>query len=370
MNKWIFLIFALSVGPVCIARQVPSNQEPSKRQPSKPADSAATVDPRIASWLSRQDKNQDGKVSLAESTGLMKANFARIDSNQDGFLEQKELAGLSQRLARGRKPNQVLVSDERILKQVPDGVSVRLNLAYRQGNDAWRLDLAMPKSKSDTPRPAIVFVHGGGWTKGDKRSNLFIGQALKFASQGYVCVSVNYRLDSAKLPCIEDVKCAVRWLRAHATEYNLDPKRIGAYGNSAGAHLVVMLGLSNSEKKLEGDGPWEEFSSGVQAVAASATPTRPSLRNGSEEARKLIAPMSYVDANAPPMLLFHEVSDRIVDVSNSDDLVQALRESGAKDIQYERYTDGSGHAVFSRNLNKTQPMMARFFENTIGDSKH
>jgi len=158
----------------------------------------------------------------------------------------------------------------------------------------------------------------------------------------------------------------VRWLRAHADKYNVDPDRIGAYGNSAGAHLVAMLGVSHGEKRLEGDGPWQEYSSIVQAVACSATPTRPNLRGGSEEDRKLIALMSYVRADAPPFLLFHEASDGTVNVSNSDDFVEALRQVGAKDVTYKRYTDGSGHGVFIRNTQETAPAMEQFFARTIG----
>ncbi len=332
---------------------------------------------RIANWLSSQDPNKDGKIALDESTGLMKSNFKRNDTNSDGFLDKDELGDLSDRLsgvvrrfrdgiANRSRPSRAALTNEQVLERVPDGVTVELDIAYREGNDAWKLDLAMPSKKSDEPRPAIVFIHGGGWVGGDKRAGPFIGHALQYAAKGYVCVSVNYRLDNAKLPCIQDVKCAVRWFRAHAEKYNFDPERVGAYGNSAGAHLVTMLGVSHTEKSLEGDGPWQDFSSAVQAVAASATPTVPRLRGGSEEDVKLIQPMSYVSAEAPPFLLFHEESDRTVNVSNSDDFVKALEKAGAKDVTYRRYTDGTGHGVFSRNIQETGPAMESFFARTIG----
>ena len=115
-------------------------------------------------------------------------------------------------------------------------------------------------------------------------------------------------------------------------------------------------------------GPWQEYSSKVQAVAASATPTAPNLRGegATEEAKKLIAPMSYVSADVPPLLLFHEASDRVVDVSNSDDFVESLKAAGAKDITYNRYTDGSGHGVFNANRKETHAEMERFFARTLG----
>lgn len=178
---------------------------------------------------------------------------------------------------------------------------------------------------------------------------------------------MNYRLDGTKLPCIEDVKCAVRWLRAHAGKYNVDPDRIGAYGNSAGAHLVTMLGVSHSEKRLEGDGPWQEYSSRVQAVAASATPTSPRVRGEADFEESLVQPMNYIAADAPPFLLFHEQSDTTVQVSNSDEFVKAMKAAGAKDITYHRYADGTGHGVFQRNISETGPLMEAFFERTLSE---
>ncbi|MCP4786786.1 MAG: prolyl oligopeptidase family serine peptidase [Fuerstiella sp.] len=329
---------------------------------------------QLRGWFAKQDPDGDGRIARDEATGLMKRFFNRNDSNKDGFLDSKELLALAERLARNnggnRNGNQnqnqrSYASDAKIRSQIPEGVAVELNIAYREGNKAWQLDLARPKEVSASPRPAIVFVHGGGWVNGDKRAAGFIGPALQYASNGYVTVSVNYRLDREILPCVHDVKCAVRWLRAHSKEYNIDPQRIGAYGNSAGAHLVTMLGLSHTEPTLEGDGPWQDFSSKVQAVVASATPTRPSFGNGSDEVKNRVAPMSYVSADSPPLLLFHDEADRTVPVVNSDDLVKALKAAGARDITYKRYTNNSGHGVFGRNAKETLPMMEAFFARTL-----
>ncbi len=256
------------------------------------------------------------------------------------------------------------ITDEQMRQRAPEGVLLQLDVPYREGHELWKLDLAMPEIEVEKPRPAIVVVHGGGWVQGDKRTEAFVEQTLDYAARGYVAVNVNYRLDRAIRPCVEDVKCAVRWLRAHATEYDVDPDRIGAYGNSAGAHLVAMLGLSHREKRLDA-GPWQEYSSAVQAVAGSATPTRPRIRGGSDADRALVAPMTYVSADAPPFLLFHEASDNVVNVSDSDDFVRALKEAGATDITYKRYTDGTGHGVFRANLEETEPEMERFFARTL-----
>lgn len=331
---------------------------------------------RIQNWLRQMDSDKDGTISKSEAKGLMLRNFQNVDQDKDGILQRKELVALDTRLRQNqnRVANQnanqqqrrnEVVSDEAVRNQAPEGVKLDLNIVYREGHERWKLDLAMPAVKSEEPRPAIVFIHGGGWRNGDKRRGAFLGLALHFAAKGYVTITTNYRLGGEKLHCIEDVKCAVRWLRAHAEEYNVDPDRIGAYGNSAGAHLVTMLGISHTEERLEGDGPWQDYSSRIQAVAASATPTTPRLTADVDYPAELIQPMNYITVDSPPFLLFHEISDRTVPVSNSDDFVKAMKQAGAKDITYHRWEDGTGHGVFGANKAKTWPMTEAFFNRTL-----
>ena len=325
----------------------------------------------VQQWLTQMDQNKDQRIVLSESTGLMQKNFARVDSNSDGFLEIKELDELAQRLMRNRGNRRQggnggsEVPDEQIVRRAGDQIVCELNVSYREGHERWKLDLFRPAGEFDDLRPALVFVHGGGWVRGDKRKVLFLEQAIDFARRGYVCITVNYRLDASKLPCIKDVKCAVRWLRAHADDYQIDPNRIGAYGNSAGAHLVSMLGVSASNRELEGDGPFQDYSSQIQAVAASATPTRPMRRGEVNPGLAAVAPITYVTNDAPPFLLFHEVSDRLVDIGHSDDFVKALKAAGATDVTYRRMTDGSGHAVFQKNRTAFQEEMVSFFARTL-----
>src|SRR6516164_1007432 len=104
------------------------------------------------------------------------------------------------------------------------------DIRYREGSSkSWRLDLAMKKDLAGKPRPGIVVIHGGGWLEGDKSSFVFKDRTapaniVDFAKLGFVAVTVNYRMSrEAPFPAaVEDCKCAVRWLRAHAKEYNLD----------------------------------------------------------------------------------------------------------------------------------------------------
>src|SRR5205085_4220926 len=140
-------------------------------------------------------------------------------------------------------------------------------------------DLAIPKASAGKPRPAIVVIHGGGWLEGDKSSFAsrkygVPGNIVDFAALGFVAVTINYRLSKeAPFPAaLEDCKCAVRWLRAHARDYNLDPRHVGAYGNSAGGHLALLLGMVGPDAGLEGDGPYRDESSLVQAVVSDSGP--------------------------------------------------------------------------------------------------
>jgi len=264
--------------------------------------------------------------------------------------------------------NKPTMSTEDLLKRAPDGVTVLPDIAYREGNDAWKLDLAMPKERGDAPRPAIVYIHGGGWTKGDKRGK-GIGAVLHYAAKGYVCISVNYRLDVDKKACVEDVKCATRWLRAHAEEYNLDPDRIGAAGNSSGGHLALMLAVCPASAGLEGDGPYQEYSSMVQAAHCSSTPIMPGFRGlrgkpADPDVQK-IQPMTYVSGDVPPLYFIHGTEDTKAPVRFLDDFVKALREAGAKDITYKRYADGTGHGAYVKHIEEARPAREAFLARTL-----
>ena len=130
------------------------------------------------------------------------------------------------------------------------------------GNEVLRLDLATP-AQGAGPFPALVCIHGGSWRSGDK--SWYRNQILTFAEQDYVAVSINYRLaPQYKFPAqVEDAKCAVRFLRAHAAEFKIDPAKLAAIGDSAGGHLALMLAFMDPADGLEGSGGYPEQSSKV-----------------------------------------------------------------------------------------------------------
>jgi len=200
---------------------------------------------------------------------------------------------------------------------------------------AQKMDVYFPDSGG--PWPALVYVHGGSWMRGDKSEALMF--AGNMTSQGYLVVSINYRLyPPARFPAmIEDVKCAVRSLRAHASEYNLDPDRIGAFGVSAGGHLVSLLGTSDQSDGWD-VGEYLGQSSRVKAVIAMAPVTDLSLYfpNADIEAMQRVgfgednvaeaSPIMHVTSDDPPFLLIHGDRDEVVPYEQSQLMYDRLRQ--------------------------------------------
>jgi len=247
--------------------------------------------------------------------------------------------------------------------RIPDDIAVLYNLRYRDGSvKDWVLDLAMPKDSGGKPRPAIVVIHGGGWLEGDKSrfstpENRPPGNIIDFAKLGFVAATINYRLSKdAPFPAaLEDCKCAVRWLRASAEKFQIDPDRIGAWGNSAGGHLALMLGMVDDKASIAVEGPYQERSSRVQAVVSDSGPIDllyqyehnqiPSaivqfLGGAPNDSRisnyKLASPINHISAKTPPLMLIYGGADTQVGIETADRFVVALRQAGLKDVNYHR----------------------------------
>lgn len=238
-------------------------------------------------------------------------------------------------------------------------ITVTKDVPYRKGDsDAWRFDLAMPANFGAEIRPALVIVHGGGWRAGSKSVDVYQKMMVDYAQKGYVTINVEYRLTGeAEFPaCIEDVKCAVRWLRAHAEELRIDPERVGSYGHSAGAHLSLMLAMVPDTAGLEGDGGWNDYSSRVNVAAAGSPPTE--LGRDTPMAKKEWWPIGYIAADHPPLLLIQGLSDPIVLPERTGDFVEKMKAVGAN-IEYIELEGGHGVA-YAEQLNVTDPAIEEF----------
>lgn len=252
-----------------------------------------------------------------------------------------------------------------------DKISVARDLVYGQSDGVdLKMDLAR-SSKGSGPFPAVVCIHGGAWQAGDKRDmDSFIRQ---FARNGYVAASVGYRLaPKYQWPAqIEDVKCAVRYLRAHAKDLNIDPNRLFATGASAGGHLALLLGLMEPKDGFEGNGGNPGEPSAVLGVANFFGPTDLATWNVatdfglSEQKDKKTAaqtvlenflgtsdrgstnvlqasPIRYVHAGNPPILTFHGSRDEIVPLGQASALHESLKKAHVPEKLVVMWDDGHG----------------------------
>ena len=152
-------------------------------------------------------------------------------------------------------------------------LNTRQEVTYaRYGDRTLEMDIYRPKGEWGA-LPAVVCIHGGGWAKGDRTSHAKIAQAL--AARGYVAATISYRLSGeAPFPAqIHDCKAAVRFLRANAKTYGINPDQIGAIGLSAGGHLTALLATSGDVKELEGNGGHAQLSSTIQAAVPMGAQT-------------------------------------------------------------------------------------------------
>lgn len=229
---------------------------------------------------------------------------------------------------------------------VPAGVEFLPDIEYGAGGgEKLRLDLAKP-AKLDRAAPCIVVIHGGGWAQGDKKQHH--DQIFKLAQQGYVAATVQYRFaPKHRFPAaVEDVKCAVRYLRAHADEHKINPSLLGAVGFSAGGHLAMMLGVMGKDNGLEGTGGNADQSSQVQCVVGffgptdltrtDFTPTSVFLLSNfmgstpeeDKGERKRASPVTYLDQGDAPLLIFQGTKDPLVPHTQALVMGEAMTKAG------------------------------------------
>ena len=271
----------------------------------------------------------------------------------------------------------------------PLGIKALRDLVYVDGGaEHQKLDLDLPE-KASAPLPLIIWIHGGGFSAGDKTDN----PARRMLDQGYAVASLNYRLSGEALfPAqIEDCKAAVRWLRVHAKAYNLDPERFGAWGSSAGGHLVALLGTSGGVKEFE-QGAHLELSSRVQAVCdyygptdflqmdAHAVPdarlkhdpsTSPESRligGAIQENKDKVAranPITFVTPDDPPFLIVHGDQDPLVPYHQSQLLFEALKKAAVSAHLHTIHGAGHGQGFAGKNIDDS---VDEFFKKNLKEN--
>jgi len=267
----------------------------------------------------------------------------------------------------------------------PDDHVVHNDLVYaRAGGKDLLLDLHLPEEFQGR-LPVILWVHGGGWRAGNKRSS----PPLWMVRHGYAVASINYRLSQeAIFPAqIQDCKAAVRWLRANSSKYQLDPNRIGAWGASAGGHLVALLGTSADVAELEAVPASQVHSSRVQAVVDYFGPTDflkmsefpgrinhdapdspeslliggPIQQNKDKAARA--NPITWAGAGDAPFLIVHGKEDPLVPVNQSELLAAALEKAGVPVKLH--IVAGAGHGGREFRAPEVRRMVRSFFDQRL-----
>ncbi len=228
----------------------------------------------------------------------------------------------------------------------PTPVNVQENIVYSSANGTeLHLDAYASTPAGTETRPAVLLIHGGGWISFDKTT--MRGMAEFLARNGFVCFAVDYRLFNTKenrWPAqLDDVQRAVRWVRANAAKYAVNPQQIGAFGHSAGAQLAALLGME--ETRDNSDPAFATFSSKVQAVVDVSGPTDFTTKTDMEELTflteffgttyannpdiwRLASPVFHVSKTNAPFLIVHGTQDESVPMAQAQELLDKLKAAG------------------------------------------
>ena len=286
-----------------------------------------------------------------------------------------------------------------VLRAAEPTMRILTDVAYLGGDRTEKLDVYLPVSSSDAkPSPAVVWIHGGGWSGGTKNEARAKNICGTLADAGYVAVSIDYRLGDGAWPTnLYDCKNAVRFLRANAKKYGVDPARIGVAGGSAGGHLALMVALTGDKAGFEPPTdatPYPGVSSAVRCVAnfygitdlltrqkvdaqgkstGELIPMAAAKQFGADSAQadvlRLASPVTHVDRHSVPMLTLHGRIDATVDHHQAIELDEVARARGARHELV--LVDGAGHTFdlqtwakkpLSRDL---RPVLLGFLEKNM-----
>ena len=258
------------------------------------------------------------------------------------------------------------------------------NVPYGEEGEHLAIDFYLPDAKG-AALPVIVYFHGGGWVKGDKADPRDKSIASDLAGAGYAVANVNYRLGKSVWPRnLEDCRQAVRFVREHAGAYNLDPARMAVMGTSAGAHLALMVGLTEAEYRTAHPLPWPSLRAIVEyyGITDLVTRTKPES-NGTPtlvpddlhanemlgQTRKqnpslwsAVSPVNHLSKDEPPIFIAHGLSDPTVDYPQAKELAAELV---SRHLPYEMVLiPGAGH-MFDMTSWKGKPLSIDLKSHTL-----
>ena len=272
-----------------------------------------------------------------------------------------------------------LLAQSAAAPKIPDNLIAEREVEYSAVGGSQTMDIVRPRDDAPAAHPAVLLVHGGGFRAGTKEG--YIPMAIKLAEHGYVAATANYRLSPRnQFPApVEDVKAAVRFLRANAAKYSINSSYIGALGGSAGGHLVLMLGLTANVEEFEGSGPNRDQSSAVQCVVDDYGPTDftqsysksvdaaevlPMFLGGDLDHERLThiraSPLNWVTPNAAPILAIHGTADNYVAYEHSLWLIERLVAAG---VPAEIQTiSGAGHGFKGPDSQRGDELALAWFD--------
>ena len=270
--------------------------------------------------------------------------------------------------------------------KIPDDVAFERGIEYSNaGGESLQVNLAQPKNANGA-LPAIVCIHGGGFRAGTREG--YDKLCVTLAQHGYVAMTVTYRL-APKFPfpaAVQDCKTAVRWLRANAAKYHVDPKRIGVTGGSAGGHLAQFLGVTAGVKEFEGEGNLDQ-SSAVNCVvnyygpsdltksyeaSVDAAEVLPLFLGGDLSTKRrehiVASPLYWVTPFAAPTLLVHGTEDRYVAYDQATWMRDKLKASA---VEVDLLTlPGAGHGFKNPDdAAKAEKALIEFFDKHLHPAK-
>ena len=243
-------------------------------------------------------------------------------------------------------------------QEIPESIAFHDDVVYGTHNEVeLSLDIFVPKAL-DTPRPLMFFIHGGGWSAGKKEDYLYY--CVEFAKLGYVTASVQYRLTPKHtFPAnIQDVKCAIGFLRTNAEKYHIDSSSVVAIGGSAGGHLSLLAGYAQDPALDCPDAHHKEDTSvqavvNIYGVVDCTTPVAIKAHqvinyigkpySEAKESYETSSPLHHLDASDPPTLTIHGTIDELVPISQADTLHTALNKLGI--VNYYDRIEGWPHSM-------------------------